>query len=265
MADLIDILQGINPNLKAANPPIESDFSTVQPQMGDDEFYASIESEIDAAEIIDINFTDNDDILHIGCGSDPDVLRLGKTNVDPNTYRNVFIGYKGSIGVGGVFPYISDLPDLSNLSDETIEKFFGEKALGGKAQIDDETHIRIGEGAKACTPDLSECIERVFASSIVTVGGLVNYDVGLTDLDSIITHDQSSDIAISISDGAVTVHPPYFKRTIVIEPCGSSIARAANSENDGGVRYVGDQESCVEKLSELFPSNTSSAKLVRAS
>ena len=263
MADLIDILQGINPKLKSANPPIESDFSSVQPRIDDGEFYTAIQDEIDGASIIDANFSDTEDLLHIGCGSDPDILRLGTTNVDPETYKNVFLGFKGSIGPGFVFPYISEYPDLSNLTDEVIEKFFGEKALGGKAVVDGDTHIKIGEGAKNCTPNLEECMERVFISSIVTVGCLLHYNVGLSDLDGILTHDQSSEPAITIADGRVTIHKPAFKRGITIEPCGSSIRKAADSENDGGVRYVGDQKSCVEKLGEFYASKGTSTQLVR--
>ena len=265
MADLIDVLKGINPKLEAADPSIKTDFSSVQPKIDDSEFYTAIQDEIDGASIVNANFSDTEDLLHIGCGSDPDTLRLGTTNVDSEAYKNVFLGFKGSIGPGFVFPYISEYPDLSNLTDEAIEKFFGDKALGGKAVINDDTHIKIGDGAKNCTPKLDECMERVFISSIVTVGGLLDYNVGLTDLDGILTHETGAEPAITIGDGRVTIHKPAFKRGITIEPCGSSIRKLADSENDGGVRYVGDQKGCVETLGEFYASKGTSTQLVRQS
>lgn len=262
MADLIDILKGINRNLEAANPSIKSDFSSVQPKIDDSEFYTAIQEEIDGASIITAGLSDNQNLFHIGCGSDPDTLKLGQADIDAEAYKNVFLGYKGSIGKGGIFPYISDYPDVSNLPDEVIQKFFGNKALGGKAQIDNDTHIKIGDGAKDCIPKLDECIERVFISSIVRVGGMMSYNVGLTDLDSIETHEQGEP-AITISDGKVTIHKPAFKRNINIEPCGSSIRKSSVSENDGGVRYAGDQLGCIEELQEFYASKGKSTKLVR--
>ncbi|NDG52220.1 MAG: hypothetical protein EBY39_04220 [Flavobacteriia bacterium] len=258
MAELIQILEG-------KNPRTETDFSTVQPKLGDTSFFTSLETEIAHAKEEDVFFNDTDHVFHMGAAAgDIDTLVLKAPNLNPNLYDNVFIGYKGSLGPGLVFPYVSEYPKVQDLPDEVISSFFGENALGGNAQPDENTHIRIGDGAENATPSLSNCVERVFVSTIATVGMIPEFTVSLLDLDQVILHAQG-DAAIEISDSQIDIYPPAFKRNINVITCGESIARKENSSNDGGLRMVGAQASCVGALQDkgLFPSNSSSTNLVR--
>lgn len=258
MAELIEILEGKNPNTN-------TDFSTVQPKLGDEDFFSDMQEEISHADIHDIFFDDTDHVFHFGAAGDLDVLALDSPNLKGNLYRNVFIGYKGSLGPDLVFPYVSEYPKIQDLPDSIISSFFGDDALGGNAKVDSDTHIRIGSGAENCTPRLSECIERVFVSTIATVGMIPEFTATLLDLDQVILHDQGSEVAIQISPTQIDIYPPAIKRTLYVQTCGASIARNANSQNDGGVRHVGDQGACVSSLQEkgLFPNGTYSTNLVR--
>jgi hypothetical protein len=259
MAELIQILEGKNPNTN-------TDFSTVQPKLGDGNFFSDMQEEIDHSETHDVFFDDTDHVLYIGAlEGDLDVLALESPSIDANLYGDVFIGYKGSLGPGLVFPYISEYPKIQDLPDSLVSSFFGDNALGGNATVDSDTHIRIGIGAENCTPLLSECVERVFVSTIATVGMIPEFTAGLLDLDEVILHAEGSSIAIQISPTQIDIYPPAVKRTLYVRTCGESIARSANSQNDGGARMVGDQEACVSTLQAkgLFPNGTYSTDLVR--
>lgn len=259
MAELIEILEGKNPNTS-------TDFSTVQPKLGDDDFFSDMQEEIDHADIHNIFFDDAGHIFHVGAAEgDLDILALATPNLKENAYGDVFIGYKGSLGPGLVFPYVSEYPKIQDLPDSIISSFFGDDALGGNATVDSDTHIRIGSGAENCVPLLSECVERVFVSTIATVGMIPEFTATLLDLDQVILHDQGAEVAIQISPTQIDIYPPAIKRTLYIQTCGESIARNANSKNDGGVRMVGDQGACVSSLQQkgLFPDGTYSTELVR--
>ena len=116
MADLIDILKGKNPQAQD-NDGEDLDFIAVQPKITDDTFYSDILEELDAAEIIDFSYINAHQFNFVGStDGDEDVLGLenGTASFDFEEYKNIFIGYKGSIGRFGstaIFPFVIDYPD----------------------------------------------------------------------------------------------------------------------------------------------------------
>lgn len=266
MADLKDILQGVNPDV-VSDPPNNPDFIAVQPNLSDDTFYSDILDELNVAEIIDFDFSNAHRFHLVGSKSgDEDEIGLNSAEtVGYAQYRNVFIGQKGSIGKYGdtaVFPYISNLPYVGGMTDEQIAAIFGGADLTPSTPSD-TTQITIGGKAKGVAA-ASNQYERVFVGDIIIVGNFPALEPNILDLDNLVTHEQGSENAIVVSESRVDIYPPSVKRTINIGVCGEGLARAANTSSNGELRAFGPQSSCVNGIpAELYPPSTSNCNLIR--
>jgi hypothetical protein len=270
MADLIDILKGKNPQAQD-NDGEDLDFIAVQPKITDDTFYSDILEELDAAEIIDFSYINAHQFNFVGStDGDEDVLGLenGTASFDFEEYKNIFIGYKGSIGRFGstaIFPFVIDYPDVSNMSDSDITSIFGSDALGGRATPNADSYITIGGGASSTIP-LEGQSERIFTETIITVDHFPEIHASIVDFDDVVLHEQNSTTAISISQDRVDIYPAASKRTINLYPCGAGLKmKSKTSADDGSLRDPDSQGACANIMVEkgLLPSNTEFADLIR--
>ena len=270
MADLIDILKGKNPNAQGKDGE-DLDFVAVQPKLTDTSFYTDIQAELDAAEIIDFSYINAHSFNFVGStAGDEDLLGLEKGDdaFDFEEYKNIFIGYKGSVGRVGevaVFPYVSEYPEVSDMSEEDIQRVFGEDALGGPATVGENTYITIGPGASNTVP-LEDQTERIFVDNIITVDHFPKINASILDLDEVILHEQSAHDAIVVSEDAVHIYPAASKRNITLYPCGEGLKmKNKTAADDSAVKQPGAQRTCAGIMvsEDFLPSNTEFADLIR--
>lgn len=190
-------------------------------------------------------------------------LRIKKSQYkSKSNLRNVFHGFLGGIGEGGVFPFVFEVPQFNLLSSAEKQEVLGDRAqYVDNTKPNDKTFIAIGEQFENSVFDesfLDEYSFRIFISDIVSKDKYIQFPrLQVFDADSIITHNQSSNKVIEIKNEAVYIYPGTYKRCLKVFTCSAGIKNVGrNLSMSGEVKSVDDNPRgrCIRMASTFLQS-----------
>jgi hypothetical protein len=184
---------------------------------------------------------DSDDSYFLGRSkNNKNNLKIRKSTYKKSSnLKNVFHGFLGGIGEGGVFPFVFDVPAFNLLSQSEKNQVLGNRAqYVDNTNPNDKTFIAIGEQFSQSSFSESFLEEhgfRIFISDMVSKDKYISFPrIKILDTDSVVTHNQSPNKVIEIKNGAVYVYPGAEKRCLKIKTCSVNIRNKSRTESYPG-------------------------------